>query len=146
MFVGDGESRAEMEAWVAKEGVRGVHFAGFRNQSELPEVLTAADVFVLPSKLETWGLVVNEAMCFALPVVVTDKVGAGGDLVRHGVNGFVYPVGDVDALAAHLRQLLADAGLRQRMGIESRGIIRKWSYAEDVDVIAESLERAIPFK
>lgn len=143
IFVGDGESRASLEQVVASEHIPDVHFMGFRNQSELPEFLTAADIFVLPSALETWGLVVNEAMCFSLPVICTDRVGAGGDLVHHGENGFVYPVGDVEKLAEHLLTLVQDAPLRRRMGDLSQQMIEKWSYREDIEAIAASLESVI---
>jgi glycosyltransferase involved in cell wall biosynthesis len=121
-----------------------VSYAGFRNQSELPGLLAAADIFVLPSALETWGLVINEAMCFSLPVITTDRVGAGGDLVHEGKNGYSYPVGDTARLTQHLSTLVSDAPLRRRMGQESLRIISDWSYREDLDVIAASLERLIP--
>ncbi len=90
LFVGEGELRPELEAAAGPD----VHLAGFLNQSELPEAYVAADVFCLPSVLhETWGLVVNEALNFGLPVVVSDKVGCAADLVRPGWNGFVVPAG-----------------------------------------------------
>lgn len=144
IFVGSGEQLEALQEWVQKETVPDVYFAGFRNQTELPSFLTAADIFVLPSALETWGLVVNEAMCFSLPVIVTDRVGAGGDLARHGENGYVYPVGDVSALAGHLETLVRDAALRRRMGEESFRIIQRWSYREDLEVIASAVAHVIP--
>jgi glycosyltransferase involved in cell wall biosynthesis len=63
---------------------------GFVNQSELGLYFTAADVFVLPSTYDTWGLVVNEAMHYGLPCIVSDKVGAGRDLVESGLTGDVF--------------------------------------------------------
>lgn len=141
LFVGDGESRAEMERWVKAEGVPDVHFAGFQNQSELPRYLAAADVFILPSALETWGLVINEAMCFSLPIITTDRVGAGGDLVHPGENGFLYPVGDVVALSGALRTLVESPELTRRMGERSREIIQTWSYQENLDAIVSALEQ-----
>jgi glycosyltransferase involved in cell wall biosynthesis len=144
MFVGDGESRSELEQWATREGLADVHFVGFQNQTELPRFLAAADIFVLPSALETWGLVLNEAMCFSLPVVVTDRVGAGGDLVKPDRNGFLYPVGDVDQLAKHLALLVENPALRKKMGDESLQIIQKWSYREGLEAIAEVLHRLIP--
>jgi len=84
IVVGDGEQRAEMEA--ASRAVFGarLHLAGFVNQSELGRWYTAADCLVLPSKRgagETWGLVVNEALQFGIPAIVSDGVGCGADLV-----------------------------------------------------------------
>lgn len=144
VFIGDGESRADLEAWVKDNQVPSVHFAGFRNQTELPEFLAAADIFVLPSQLETWGLVINEAMCFGLPVITTDKVGAGGDLVHEGENGFLYPVGDWEALRRHLVTLACSEDLRRRMGARSVEIIRAWSYREDLEAIAAALQQMFP--
>ncbi len=79
-----------------------VAWTGFVNQGRLASVYLAADVVVLPSASETWGLVVNEAMAAGVPCVVSDRVGCARDLVRPGLTGDVYPVGDVDALAASL--------------------------------------------
>jgi glycosyltransferase involved in cell wall biosynthesis len=80
-------------------------FPGFKNQSELPAYYAAADVLVLPSESETWGLVVNEAMACGLPAIVSDAVGCAPDLIEEGKTGFTYPVGDVDALAGRLAAL-----------------------------------------
>ncbi|MFM6024867.1 MAG: glycosyltransferase, partial [Dolichospermum sp.] len=68
-----------------------VKFLGFVNQSQLPSVYTAADLFVLPSEHEPFGVVVNEAMLCNCAVVVSDQVGARYDLIREGETGFVYP-------------------------------------------------------
>ena len=78
---------------------------------------------VLPSRSEPWGFVLNEAMEFALPLVVSEAVGAGPDLVRAGENGLVVPVGDSPALAAALARLADDENLRRRMGRASRALI-----------------------
>ena len=74
-------------------------FTGFVNQSELPALYAASDVFVLPSENEPWGLAVNEAMCASLPVVVSREVGCAPDLVRDGVNGYTPAAGDIAGLA-----------------------------------------------
>ena len=138
-FVGDGPLDTAVRAHVEAHGVPGVHLLGFRNQSELPRHYAAADVFVLPSGFEPWGLVVNEAMCFGLPVIVSDKVGAGGDLVQEGINGFITPAGDIGALAQKLDALIADAELRRRMGEASRRIIAGWSH----EAAAQGLVRCL---
>ena len=93
-------------------------FTDFINQSELPAVYAASDVFVLPSEHEPWGLAVNEAMCASLPVVVSREVGCVADLVRDGVNGYTPAAGDIEGLARALQRLLEDEGLRRRQGRE----------------------------
>src|SRR2546422_11478662 len=79
LFVGDGPSRGEIEGRAGRLG-SAVRFLGFRNQSELPALYDLCDVFVLPSLFEPWGLVVNEVMNAARPVIVSDRVGAAPDL------------------------------------------------------------------
>ena len=139
LYLGDGTLRDALAARARDLGV-GVHFAGFQNQTEIGRFFTAADAFVLPSGFEPWGLVVNEAMCFGLPVVVSDRVGAGGDLVRDGVNGFTFPAGDVDALARILGALVADGERRRQMGEASRALIRGWSHREAVAGVTACLD------
>ncbi len=85
-----------------------VHYDGFKAPEELPEVFGDADVFVLPSRYDGWGVVVNQALGAGLPVISTEAVGAAVDLVQDGVNGRVVPPGDVDALADALRYYLTD--------------------------------------
>ena len=80
-------------------------FPGFKNQSELPACYAAADVLVLPSESETWGLVVNEAMACGLPAIVSAAVGCAPDLIEEGRTGFTYPMGDIVALADRLHRM-----------------------------------------
>jgi glycosyltransferase involved in cell wall biosynthesis len=140
IFVGDGQLAPELKAYVARRKIPNVHFSGFRNQSELPELFVAADVFVLPSRFERWGLVVNEALCFGLPVIASDQVGAAGDLVVDGQNGLVFSSGDVSALRNCLLKLLADEALRGRMAQVSRRRVFKWNFETDIAGIRASLE------
>ena len=103
LLVGTGELEGAIRAR-ATPGIPNVLMPGFLNQTELPAAYAAADLLVLPSGLhETWGLVVNEAMNFGLPIVVSDKVGCAADLVRPGWNGFVVESGNVGALARRSR-------------------------------------------
>jgi glycosyltransferase involved in cell wall biosynthesis len=143
LFVGDGEERHRLEERVRGLGWRSVLFLGFKNQSELPRYYDLCDVFVLPSAHEPWGLVVNEAMNAAKPVVVSDQVGCAPDLVRDGVNGFVFPAGDIGALAERLRRLTEDPELARRMGEEGLRIIDKWNFDADVQGLLEALDYVV---
>lgn len=105
VFVGDGPLRCKLENQGRERNVPLI-FQGFRNQTELPESYVAADVLVLPSGSETWGLVVNEALASGTPVVVSDAVGCAPDLVTEGETGAVYPVGDIAMLADALKRTL----------------------------------------
>jgi glycosyltransferase involved in cell wall biosynthesis len=104
IFVGDGRLAERVRSSVVPgEGV----VAGFVNQSELPAYYHAADIVVLPSEMEPWGLVLNEAMAAGVLPVASDRVGAAPDLVA-GV-GEVYPCGDIAALVTALSRALARA-------------------------------------
>lgn len=136
LMVGDGELRQEAEQFVRSRNIPRVLFAGFMNQTELPRAYTAADIFVLPSAYqETWGLVVNEAMNYGLPVVVSDKVGCGRDLVEVGRNGFIFPHDDPAALAEALKPLVASREMREEFGGRSLGRIAEYSIDACADAI-----------
>ena len=129
-MVGSGEMEAELRALAADLGVTNVHFRGFVNQSVLPRIYAACDIFVLPSQDEPWGLAINEAMCAGLPIIVSGENGCVPDLVRDGVNGLTFKARDIDGLTGALRRLLCNAQLRQRMGVPSRHNVAGWSHAE----------------
>jgi glycosyltransferase involved in cell wall biosynthesis len=138
IFLGHGKLREEMERFVREHGLN-VHFAGFVNQSQMPQLYAAGDAFVLASTFEPRGTVVNEAMASGLPLIVTDVFGAIGDIVREGENALVFRPGDVGALAAHLDRLIDEPALRARMAARSRELIADWSYERGVEGIAEAL-------
>mgnify|MGYP001146285128 FL=1 len=100
-----------------------------------------ADFLVLPSQRETWGLVVNEALCFSLPVIVSDQVGAGQDLVVHEENGYIFPVYNVSALASYITKLcdLPDED-RLKMGEKSHSLIKEWSNRDLTTPMVEYLD------
>lgn len=99
LYVGSGQLEEDLRAEVAAANVP-THFAGFKNQTELPAYYSAADLLVLPSDGgETWGLVVNEAMACGTPAIVSDAAGCTPDLITEGQTGATFPLGDVSALA-----------------------------------------------
>lgn len=147
VIVGDGEERAALESRAAESGVDGIRFCGFCNQSQIPRYFDLATVFVLPSRHEPWGLIVNEAMNAQLPVILSSDVGCQADLVTDGVEGFVYPVGDVAALALALRRMLEDPATAPRMGRRARERVEQYDFEADVRGLRAaiaSLTRIIP--
>jgi glycosyltransferase involved in cell wall biosynthesis len=146
VFVGDGAERVSLEQRSRRLGWPAVKFVGFKNQSELPRYYDLCDVFVLPSERESWGLVVNEVMSCAKPVIVSEVVGAAGDIVQDGVNGFVVPVGDVAALAQALRTITANLELAMAMGRKSAEIIARWGFEQDLDGILSALDAIVARK
>ncbi|MBU4377282.1 MAG: glycosyltransferase family 4 protein [Candidatus Omnitrophica bacterium] len=140
VYVGDGYLRRNLEQYVKKKKLENVYFTGFMNQTEIPGYYVIADIFVLPSAGENWGLVVNEAMCFHLPVIVSNMGGCAKDLVRHNENGYVYPMGDIDKLSFYLGDLINDKEKRAGFGKKSLEIVQEYSYEKDVEGIISALE------
>jgi len=143
LIAGSGPLEGEMRAVVDRDAIEDVHFAGFLNQSELPQAYACADAFTLLSREhETFGLVVPEAMNFELPIVVSDKVGCHPDLVSRDLNGYVVPASDPDAAAAALERLVADPALRQRMGTASLDRVGEWTPRRTVQGILAAVKDA----
>jgi glycosyltransferase involved in cell wall biosynthesis len=129
---------------VADRGIPDVIFTGFLDQNDVSRAYACADIFALTSRSrETWGVVVNEAMNFALPVVVSDHVGCAADLVHEAENGFVVPIDDVGELADRLTRLLESEDLRRRLGAASRVIIDEWKYERAAAGVIEAVRAAV---
>ena len=139
VFIGNGKLKPSLENYVKENQFKYIFFLGFKNQTELPRYYAIADIFVLPSSYEPWGLVVNEAMCAGLPVITTDRVAAAYDLVKNGENGYVLKVGDIESLAKLLEELASNAQKRRCMGLKSKGIISGWNYDVCVNGIIDAL-------
>lgn len=139
VIVGDGEERENLQSRCQALGLEGVRFAGFQNQSVLPRYFRLADVFVLPSRHEPWGLIVNEAMAAGCPVIVSTDVGCGPDLITDGVEGYIYPVGDISALTHALGRVLASPEIAAAMGEAARRRIATWSFEEDIQGLRQAL-------
>ncbi|NJL00548.1 MAG: glycosyltransferase family 4 protein [Spirulinaceae cyanobacterium SM2_1_0] len=143
LYAGDGSLRAELAAEAIALGVGDrVRFLGFVNQTQLPAVYVAADLLALCSEYEPFGVVVNEAMLCARPVVVSDRVG-GRQLVTAGENGFVYPCGDVAALAQVLQDGLGDRDRLAQMGLAARERMQTWSPRENVAEQLRAVETSL---
>jgi glycosyltransferase involved in cell wall biosynthesis len=140
VIVGDGEERVRLESLTRQLHLNNVRFAGFQNQSELPAFFHLADVFVLPSRHEPWGLIVNEAMASGCAVIVSDDVGSHADLVTDGVEGCVFPVGNVAALEQSLQRVFATPRTAATMGKAARQRIATWSFEEDIRGLRAALE------
>jgi glycosyltransferase involved in cell wall biosynthesis len=139
VIVGDGEQRQALERAAQQTGLESIRFCGFRNQSELPRFFDLATVFVLPSRHEPWGLIVNEVMNAGRAVIVSDEVGCQRDLITDGVEGVIFPAGNVEALADALRRTLATPETAAEMGRRGLERISRWSYEEDVRGLRKAL-------
>ena len=143
MMLGDGELKEKVLELGGKILGPRFLFRGFVNQSELGKYFIASDLLVLPSHFETWGLVVNEAMQFGLPVLVSDGVGCHLDLVPESRSGRVFANRNVDDLASKLDQMIEDDAGRKRMGEESRKIIGGYTIARAAQGLVSAIRRSI---
>lgn len=142
IYIVGGEPTEEYLQLQRELGLNHVHFVGFCPHDALKEYYQAADLFVLPTREDIWGLVINEAMAWGLPVITTDRCGAGLDLVTDGVNGYIVPVGDVAALTNRMRQILQeDSG---RMGVASLERIRPYTIENMAAAHAALAQTAYP--
>jgi len=142
-LVGDGPLRYSLKDHARARHLGNIHFLGFRNQNQIGDCYAMADVLVLPSGLEPWGLVANEAMCFGLPIIASDRVGAAADLVHHGKNGFVYPFGNISALRECIQCVLSDEPKRAAMGRCSTEIIDNWRPDQAVEGFVRALRSVV---
>jgi glycosyltransferase involved in cell wall biosynthesis len=145
LMAGDGPLHEDVKKKISEAGIKNVILTGFLNQDELPLAYTAADIFTLPSAFnETWGLVVNEAMNFALPIVVSDRVGCGGDLLRKGWNGFSFSYRSGNELAARLKELVSSRELRAEFGRNSAELIKKYTVKNCANGIVQAGCSSVP--
>lgn len=139
LLVGEGDQRSDVvEVATSALGER-VRAPGFVNQGRIGQYYSAADVFVLPSLYDSWGLVVNEAMQFGLPAIVSDRVGCAPDLIVEGRTGFTFRSEDPQDLADRLALVLGDAELRKEMGRNAARHIGAYSTRAS----AEGVRRAV---
>jgi glycosyltransferase involved in cell wall biosynthesis len=131
-IIGD-EPTEEFLKMREKKNASNAHFIGFKNKSELSEYYRAADLFVLPTREDVWGLVINEAMAHALPIITTDKCGAGLTLVKEGKNGYIVPANNVECLVESMRKIIDNESLCRSCGTESLNIIRQYTIEKMVE-------------
>ena len=139
VYIVGGEPTEEYLGLCRDLGLSNIHFEGFKNKETLAKYYQAADLFVLPTREDIWGLVVNEAMAFGLPVITTDRCVAGLELVENGVSGYIVPVGDADALAEKMNAALA--GNCEAMGAAALEKVRPYTIENMARVHQEIFER-----
>lgn len=125
LLIGNGISESRLKAIAGQNPL--VRFLPFQNQSKMPVVYRIGHLICLPSKSETWGLAVNEAMACGRPVIVSDKVGCAADLVKKEWNGFVFNSGSEADLENNLLRLLFDPSLLKK--IKENALIRVIDYS-----------------
>lgn len=127
IFVGDGNEKPHIEKAIEQFGTKNVYFLGSKTWQQIPQYLTLADVLVLPSKSEPWGLVLNEAMVCGLPIIVSDACGSAIDLVDQGQNGFTFENNNVQSLYQCLQYFMENPNELSKMGKLARQKIQNFN-------------------
>jgi glycosyltransferase involved in cell wall biosynthesis len=142
LIVGDGELRSKLKKLCKQLRLKNVYLLGRIKGNQRWLYYTLCDVFVYPTSREPWGLAINEAMQFGKPVIATPRVAAAYDLIRQGVNGFIVPENDIQALAEAINKIISNEELAKRMGQKSKEIISKGYTYEHM---AEGFKKAIKY-
>jgi glycosyltransferase involved in cell wall biosynthesis len=128
VIAGGGPREDILHEKAASLGLAGVHWPGFVQLQELPRYYGLASCLVMPSTVDQWGLVVNEAMASGLPVLVSRTAGCRYNLVQEGANGYLFdPFSTPDMARALERMAALPLSERQAMGQQSRAIIDRWN-------------------
>ena len=142
VLVGDGPEFGRTQALVDELGIADrVRFVGVVD--EVASLLAGADLLLLPSETESFGLVALEAMASGVPVVAS-RVGGLPEVVEHGVSGFLAPVGDVKAMADHALAILSDCATQKRFGRAARErAVRLFDWHAVVPLYEEIYQRVV---
>lgn len=138
VYIVGGEATEDYRKLREELGLKNVHFLGFQKKDRLAQFYKAADVFVLPTREDIWGLVINEALAYGLPVITTDRCVAGLELIEDGINGYVVPVEDASTLGEKIKAVLASD--LQKMGEEALRKIRPYTLENMAKIHAEIFE------
>lgn len=141
LFVGDGKLKKFIKD--SLELNNRIHYCGRRSDKELIEIYYAADVLVLPSHFEPWGLVVNEAMAMRLPVIVSNRVGCIDDLVTHDESGLIFPAENVLELKYAMEYMINTPHKRKIMGTNGAKKIADWTLENEAKKMTQAWNQLV---
>jgi glycosyltransferase involved in cell wall biosynthesis len=134
VYIVGGRPSIKLRKLKQKHNLNNVHFIDFVNNQILIQYYMAADFFVLPTREDIWGLVINEAMACALPIITTNRCGAGIELVKDGVNGYIVASEDIKMFQQKIYELIDNKQLIQKMAIESLNRIKDYTIENMVKI------------
>lgn len=133
IFIIGGEPTEEFMKFKKENKLENVHFLRFLEKDELRQYYLMSDVFVLLTREDIWGLVINEAMAYGLPIITTDNCVAGLELVEDYKNGFIVPVNNTELPIKYINLILQDDALRCKMENESLETIKEYTIEKMAD-------------
>ncbi|MCH9763894.1 MAG: glycosyltransferase family 4 protein [Gammaproteobacteria bacterium] len=120
-----------------------IHYFGREQGNRLIEIYHAADVLVLPSRGDAWGLVVNEAMAAENAIIISEDAGCVDDLVFHEETGLLVPPKDIDALVLAMKYLTADDGVRKKIATQAKQHIAPWTLENEASNVVHAWSREV---
>jgi len=142
-IVGDGPQKEALLDYVEQAQLDRVRFTGGLSWDEVIDYYTQADVFILPSTSEPWGLVVNEAMLCKMPVIVSNHCGCSKDLITEHVNGFTFDPHDKNALQQHMQFFIDHPDRIVDMGSHSFEIIQAFNPNQSATQMLNGIKRLV---
>ncbi|WP_158992198.1 glycosyltransferase family 4 protein [Mucilaginibacter sp. L196] len=140
LLVGNGPDEKDLRQQAETNEIKRLHFLDLVNQSYIPVIYHAADLFCLPSISESWGLAINEAMACGKAILTSNKVGCAADLVIHGKNGDIFEAGNITDLTKKLIALVQKGKTELlKMGKNSADLISTWDFETQARAIEEKL-------
>jgi glycosyltransferase involved in cell wall biosynthesis len=140
IMLGDGILYEEIKRYVVENNLTSILLPGFVNQSEIAKYYGIADIFVMTSgKGETWGLAINEALNFNIPIIISDVCGCVKDLLKDGINGYEYPVGNIQQLTSSINKVLNASIDDSNLKHKNNEILKEFSYATISENISANL-------
>lgn len=140
IYIIGGKPTDEYKQLIDELELTNVHFVDFIPPNELRYYFISADVFVLPTREDVWGLVINEAMACGLPIVTTDRCVAGIEIIENDVNGYLVPINDHDSLAEFINKILADENKKNNMSVENLNKIREYTYENSANDVMQAIK------
>ena len=127
ILLGDGPEKDLLMNFVKGNDIQNIYFIGFKNQTEISKYYYSSDIIILTSNYDPSPKVLNEALVFSLPIIVSNKIGTAYDLCKDGVNGYIYNYGHTNELAKKIEYLIINKDAREIFGNNSFKLAQRWS-------------------
>ena len=140
LIIGDGEMKTQLIQFSKENNLNNVRFYSFQNQKNLSKFYQNSDVFVIPSRVEPWGLTVNEAMSSANAIISSNQVGSAFDLVKNNINGFTFKNNDSQDLAKKILLIYKNKKKIKKFKFNSLKIISRWEFKQCYNGLQEAIK------
>lgn len=140
VLIGDGPEKENYLKKIDKHNIKNIHLIPAMSTDNLVDYYKIADLLILPSMWDPWGLVINEALLFNIPVIATDMVGSAYSLIENGKNGFIFPAGNSNILLNMLITIFQDNA--QKL-MEMKAYLRQCRYENTIENMVDDHMRAL---